>query len=40
MSEAERDQDLQDEIDELAKALPKLTPEQLSDVSPHFVHET
>ena len=40
MSEPQRDQDLQDEKDELAKALPKLTPEQLSDVSPHLIHET
>jgi CRP-like cAMP-binding protein len=40
MGEHERNPDSQDDKDELAKALPKLTPEQISHVSPHLVHET
>lgn len=40
MHNSENEQDLQKDKEELAKALPKLTPEQLSDVSPHLTHET
>lgn len=40
MSDQDRNPDLHDEKDELAKAFPKLTPEQISHVSPNLVHET
>ena len=40
MTESESEHDMQHDKDTLAKALPKLTPEQLAHVSPHFEHET
>lgn len=40
MAESENEKELQKVMDELAKALPKLTPEQLSEISPHLIHET
>ncbi len=40
MTESESEQEMQHEKAELAKALPRLTPEQLAHVSPHLVRES